>query len=363
MRDVPSDDNIEGIRRVICHADCDAFFASVHELRDPSLRGKPVIVGGAGPRSIVTTASYAARKYGVGSAMPVAKAVRLCPQAIVIAPDRDAYRDTSEQVWAIVAQSVPALEQVGIDEAYADLTALENPTTAMRGIVADVKAQTGIQLSVGIAPSKLLAKILSDADKPAGFMVMSRQQALDRFAQSPPAILSGLGPKTALRLQEFGVATLAQLRDLPEARLVDLFGEARGRWMYRAARLIGSATITPVRQRKSISAEHTFPVDIDDVQEMRDTVSAMALEVGEGAEQRGYQGRTVTLKVRTDDFSTFTRSRTLPEPVALPAGLEPIALELLAEHRPDRPVRLLGVRLSGFDIDTDEGFEQLELPF
>jgi DNA polymerase IV len=216
-----------GVRRVIAHLDADAFYATCHELLDPSLKGKPVVVGGSGPRSIVTTASYPARRFGVGSAMPMSRALRLCPDAIVIKPDRELYTRKSREVWDLVKLRlveagavfesedgpIAHLEQAGIDEAYAELVAIEKPLAFLRALIAEVHEQTGIQLSAGISPSRLISKISSDLEKPAAFVVLSREQALVRLAARKLSIVPGIGPKAADTLAARGFVTLADLEE------------------------------------------------------------------------------------------------------------------------------------------------------
>src|SRR3954463_3967865 len=212
--------------------DCDAFYATVELLRRPELVGKPVIVAGSGPRAVVTTASYEARRYGVGSAMPASRARRLCPQAIVIPPDFDAYRAKSREVWEIVSERLATgLQQVSLDEAYAGATALEKPLRALRALVAEVRERTGITISVGVGPSRLVAKTASDAEKPAGFVVLSREDACARFAARPTRILQGAGPRTRERRDDMGSTTVAPPQAAAGAGLVERFGARMGRWL------------------------------------------------------------------------------------------------------------------------------------
>src|SRR5690349_5448698 len=218
-------------RRVVVHMDCDAFYATVELLRRPELAGKPVIVAGSGPRAVVTTASYEAREFGVGSAMPATRARRLCPDAIVIPPDFTAYRETSGKVWEVVRDRLDRLQQLGLDEAYAELTGIPKPLRVLREVVAAVKDATGIQLSVGVGPSRLVAKCCSDLGKPAGFVAMGREEACVRFATSPTSRVPGIGPKTAERLAELGLRTLGQLQQADEAALATRFGTNTARFL------------------------------------------------------------------------------------------------------------------------------------
>src|SRR5262249_19552375 len=210
--------------------DCDAFYATVELLRHPELAGKPVIVAGSGPRAVVTTASYEARKFGVGSAMPASQARRLCPHAIVIAPDHTAYREKSREVWTLVRERLERVQQMSVDEAYADLTGTAKPLRVLREGVAYVKTRTGIQLSVGVGPNRLIAKCCSDLGKPEGFVAMGREEACVRFAPAPTRRLPGIGPKTAERLSALGYATVAQLQQADEAVLAERFGTRSARY-------------------------------------------------------------------------------------------------------------------------------------
>ena len=199
----------------IAHLDVDAFYASVELQRRPELRGLPVIVSGSGPRAVVTTASYEARKFGVGSAMPTARARRLCPDAILVPPDFEAYRAASRKVMERVRAQVERVEVVGLDEAYLDLDGLLSPRAAMRRLVEEIRAETGLDCSIGIGPNRLVAKVASDAEKPRGFVVLTREQACERFGAHSPGLVPGIGPKTVARLERLGITTLAALAAAP----------------------------------------------------------------------------------------------------------------------------------------------------
>ncbi|UTI66098.1 DNA polymerase IV [Paraconexibacter antarcticus] len=359
------------VRRVIAHLDADAFYATCHELLDPSLRGRPVIVGGSGPRSIVTTASYPARRFGVGSAMPMSRALRLCPGAVVIPPDRELYTTTSRRVWELVGAAlldagavyegedgpIAHLEQAGIDEAYAELVQIEKPLAFLRGLIADVREQTGIQLSAGISPSRLISKISSDLEKPAAFVVLSREQALERLAGRPLSIVPGIGPKAAETLAQLGFRTLADLTRADPAMLLQTFGESRGSWLAQVADLSVDVPLQPVRRRKSISSEHTFEEDVGPdpatgtgaPAPLREQIEKMAAEVAEAARRRSFRGRNVAVKIRTGDWRTYTRATTLPDYTDDAALITAEAVRLWEQHRPPEPVRLLGVRLGAFE--------------
>ncbi len=339
----------------------DAFYVSVELLRRPELRGKPVVVSGTGPRAVITTASYEARRFGVGSAIPASRARRLCPQAIFIPPDFDAYRAVSRQVMGVLREHIDRVEVVGLDEAYLDLSDLQRPRAAMRRVVAEIRARTGLTASVGIGPNKLVAKVCSDAEKPAGFVALSREQACERFAAAPPGLVPGIGPKTVERLREMGIETLGQLATAEEGLLQRRFGANHGRDLLARARFHGSTQLTLERVAVSESRETTFPQDVDDPAELRDVLIELSEKLCRGLKR---PGRTIAIKVRLDDWTTVTRARTVAEPTADPDIVSAVALELLRAFAPARPVRLLGVRVAGFDVasapEVDTG--QLALP-
>jgi DNA polymerase-4 len=349
----------------IAHLDADAFYVSVELNRHPRLRGRPVVVAGSGPRAVVTTASYEARRFGVGSAMPASRARRLCPQAVFIEPDHAAYRETSRRMMGIVRSHVERVEVVGLDEAYLDVTDLHSPKAALRRIVADIRDRVQIVCSVGLGPNKLVAKVASDADKPAGFVVMSREQACERFGSSPPGIVPGIGPKTAARLAGMGLATLAAVAEAPEQALVERFGPNLGRELRRRARFEHDGIVTEERKVVSESRERTFDHDLTDPQRMREELRAMAHALASGLAASARQGRTIGIKVRLDDFSTVTRARTLPEPTNDAGTVASVAQALLDSYAPPRPVRLLGVRVAGLSAHAAAGASdafQMHLP-
>jgi DNA polymerase-4 len=331
----------------VAHLDADAFYVSIELRRHPELRGKPVIVAGSSPRAVVTTASYEARRHGVGSAMPASKARRLCPEAIVLPPDFATYREASRQVMDIVREHVEHVEVVGLDEAYLDLSGLFSPRTAMRRLIAEIRAATQLTCSVGIGPNKLVAKVASDAEKPAGFVVLSREQACARFAGASPGLVPGIGPKTAARLAVMGLSTLAALGAAPEQLLVERFGPNLGRELGRRGRFEHNGEIGAARKVVSESRERTFDTDVSDPTQMREQLSLMAEELCAGLSANGRHGRTIAIKVRLDDWTTVTRSRTIAQPTSDAQLVSEVALALLREYSPPRPVRLLGVRVAG----------------
>jgi len=342
-------------KRVIAHLDCDAFYATVELLRRPELRGKPVIVAGSGPRAVVTTASYEARAFGVGSAMPASQARRLCPQAIVIAPDFTAYRDKSREVWALISARLDRVQRMGLDEAYAELSGVAKPLRVLRELVADVLARTGIQISVGVGPSRLVAKCCSDLGKPAGFVAMGREEACIRFAPAPTRRLPGIGPKTAERLAQLGYATVAQLQQADEAQLADRFGDRTARYLKARASFHDDSPVqTESGAAKSVSTERTFDVDVADAAELEAILRRLAGELCETLRRGDRRGRTIAIKVRLADWTTVTRARTVAAPTNDGELVTETALALLRAYAPAQPVRLLGVRVASFeDVEPD----------
>jgi len=336
------------VRRVIAHLDLDAFYASVELLRHPELRGQPVIVCGSGPRAVVTTATYEARKFGVHSAMPATRALRLCPQAVRLPPDFSAYRAASTAVWEIVRRHIEVVEQVGIDEGYLDLSDLVAPKAAMRRLVRDIDQETGLTASVGIGPNKLVAKVASDCEKPRGLVALSREMACERFAGASPGLLPGIGPKTAERLQALGYATLAAVRAAEVDALVAAFGANLGPHLHRRAHFEDERGLEPVREMKSQSSETTFDEDLADRGAQRGHIDELAEQVCRRLADRALVGRTIGIKVRLDDWTTVTRARTIDQPTCDPAVVREVAQQLFAAYDPPRPVRLLGVRMAAF---------------
>src|SRR6478672_7032478 len=348
--------------RCVAHLDMDAFYVSVELRRRPELRGLPVIVAGTGPRAVVTTASYEARRFGVGSAIPASRARRLCPGGVYLTPDFPYYRQASREVMSIVRSHVETVEVIGLDEAYLDLTGLPAPRAAMRRIQHEIEATTGLGSSVGIGPSKLVAKVASDAEKPRGFVVLSREEACARFAEAPPALLPGVGPKTADRLAAMGIATIAAFAAASPDALAERFGARLGPYLARRARFEDDAPVTSVRVAVSESRETTFDRDIAALEEMEDVLEQLTGRLCEALVKQDRRGRTIGIKVRLDDFSTHTRARTLPQAVNRAADVGAVARELLREFAPSRPVRLLGVRVASFEAGADDSAPQLALP-
>jgi DNA polymerase IV len=347
--------------RCVAHLDMDAFYVSVELRRRPELRGLPVIVAGTGPRSVVTTASYEARRFGVGSAMPASRARRLCPDGVFLAPDFSYYRAASREVMAIVRTYAPTVEVVGLDEAYLELTGLPDPNDAMRRLTVEIEGVTGLSCSVGIGPNKLVAKVASDAEKPRGFVTLSRGQARTRFADSPCGLVPGIGPKTSERLRGLEIDTLGKLAAAPGAELAAAFGRRLAAELQRRARFEDDTVVSEARKVISESRETTFDADIRALPQLELELARLVGRLCDGLREQRRCGRTIGIKVRLDDFSTHTRARTLSEPVGTADRIGPVAVELLRRFAPPRPVRLLGVRVAGLQAAGEERAAQLTL--
>jgi DNA polymerase-4 len=349
--------------RCIAHVDMDAFYVSVELQRRPELRGKPVVVAGSGARAVVTTASYEARKFGVFSATPAAWARRRCPDAVFIPPDFETYRARSREVMAVLKEHVELVEVVGLDEAYLDLTGIDRPKAAARRVKAAVQERTGLCCSIGIGPNKLVAKMASDADKPDGFVVLSREMALERFGPQPPGLVPGIGPKTAERLKARGIETLHALAQTPDEELAEMFGGRLGPHLARLARFDDERTVETVRVAKSESRETTFEQDLRGLDALEPVLETLTGQLCETLVKQGSAGRTISIKIRLDDFSTHTRARSIAEPTNQLDTVLSVARRLLRDFDPSRPVRLLGVGVSGLDKGeaTTVAAGQLEL--
>ena len=335
--------------RVIAHLDMDAFYVSVELARRPELRGKPVVVAGSGARAVVTTASYEARKFGVFSATPAAWARRRCPDAIFIPPDFEHYRARSREVMAVLKEQIERVEIVGLDEAYLDLTGIDRPKAAARRVKAAIQERTGLCCSIGIGPNKLVAKMASDAEKPDGFVVLSREMAMERFGPKPPGLVPGIGPKTAERLKQRGITTLRHLAQTSDTELAEMFGGRLGPHLARLARFEDEREVETVRIAKSESRETTFETDLRGLDMLEPVLEKLTGELCQTLVKQEQSGRTIGIKVRLDDFSTHTRAKSISEPTNELDTVLAVARQLLRDFDPPRPVRLLGVRVAGLD--------------
>lgn len=349
--------------RHIIHADLDAFYAAVEQLDNPELRGKAVMVGGRPDgRGVVATASYEARRFGVRSAMPMATAVRQCPEGIVVRPRFDRYRAVSAQVMEIFRSITPVIEPQSLDEAYLDITeaARENLPLA---IAFDVKErilrEVGLTISVGLGTGKCVAKIASDLLKPDGLVVVAEGQEAEFLAPLEVGKLVGVGPKSAARLQDDGIHTIGQLAAMPDAWFLRRFGK-RGGGIRDRARGTDEEPVRTVRETKSISSETTFPQDLSEIEDILPVVERLSVSVADSLAGKGFAGRTVTVKIRLSDYTTFTRQTTLAEATDEDATIAATAWMLLErELTPGRAFRLLGVGVSGLadavESDSEPG--------
>jgi DNA polymerase IV len=351
----------------ILHLDLDAFYAAVEQRDKPSLRGRPVVVGGVGPRGVVATASYEARRFGVRSAMSTAEARSRCPHAAFLSGRFDAYRATSDAVMAQLRALSPLVEPLSLDEAFVDLAAspagLDLSPAGLADIAARVKlsvfdATGGLTASVGIATSKLVAKIASEIDKPDGTVVVP--PGTERALLRPMAVtvIPGVGPATAERLRRIGVHTVSELESVGAEELVRVLGRSHGASLYELAQARDDRPVVSDRETKSVSAEDTFETDLCDPVLLAAIVDRHARSVCSRLRKANLSGRTVTLKVRMHDFATLTRSATLAGPTDRPASVSRTARALLAEVDTAAGVRLLGVGVSGLaDWIQDDLFD------
>ena len=357
----------EAPRRII-HVDMDAFYASVEQRDDPTLRGKPVAVGGPPQsRGVVAAASYEARAFGVRSAMPTGRALRLCPELIVVRPDFARYRAVSQQVMAILRSCTPLVEPLSLDEAYLDVTGnlWGEPlaTTVAKKIKQRIRDELGLTASAGVAPNKFLAKIASGWKKPDGLTVIAPERVEKFLQRLPVEALWGVGPVTAKKLRAIGIERLVDVRTADGARLQRAVGSLAD-WLRRLSYGDDPRPVRPDRPWKSLSAENTYAEDLDEPDEVRGEVEQLARRVAASLEKKHLRTRSVTIKVRYADFSTVTRSHTAQAPTCDANQIASRALALLA--RTDalrRPVRLLGVGTHGL-VGPDEQLPASDLlPF
>ncbi|MGR6321133.1 DNA polymerase IV [Micromonospora soli] len=335
----------------ILHVDMDAFFASVEVRRRPELRGRPVVVGGVGPRGVVSSASYEARRYGVRSAMPTARARALCPDAVYLPPDFTQYSAASRAVMRIFRDVTPLVEPLSLDEAFLDVAGARRlfgpPVRIARLIRRRVAEEQGLTCSVGVAPSKFVAKLGSTRAKPDGLLVVPAARVLDFLHPLPVAALWGVGERSAEALHRLGLNTVNDLAEAPLGLLRRAVGEASATHLHELAWGRDSRRVSPEHVEKSIGAEVTFDVDVTDPGEIRRALLALAEKVGARLRAAGQVGRTVSLKVRLADFRTVNRSRTLTVPTDTAREMFDTAWALWTALAPGEPVRLVGVRMEG----------------
>jgi DNA polymerase IV len=358
----------------VMHLDLDAFYASVEQRDKPSLRGKPVVVGGVGGRGVVSTASYEARKYGVRSAMATREARSRCPHAAFLNPRFHAYRDTSVKVMDVLRDVSPLVEPLSLDEAFVDLAPAglaSYDDDSVRALADLVRARVhevtgGLTASVGIGTSKFIAKVASDLDKPDGLVVVSAGAEQELLRPMHVTVIPGVGPATTERLRRAGITTVADLEAVSEDELVRLLGKAHGHGLFLLARAQDDRPVVPERETKSVSVEGTYDTDLTDRRLMEGLVSRQAVSVAERLRKNGLSGRTITLKVRLHDFTTLSRSTTLNAPTDTGPVIARLARGLLGELDLTGGVRLLGVGVSGLadwiqdDLFGDQPFEEDE---
>src|SRR5262245_8396486 len=342
---------IQYMRRIV-HLDMDAFYTSVEQRDDPSLRGQPVAVGGRPEgRGVVAAASYEAREFGVRSAMPMARAVRLCPHLMIVRPNFEKYKAVSTQVMTILRACTPLVEPLSLDEAYLDVTTNsfneEFGSNVARRLKQQIREKTGLTASAGVAPNKFLAKIASGWRKPDGLTVISPDRVERFLEQLPVEALWGVGPVTARKLREAGIERLVQVRDYDPAALAKLVG-GMADWLRQLAHGDDPRAVTPDRAAKSSSSENTYEQDLTDLAAIRGEIDRMARENAEWLERRKLAAKSVDIKVRYADFSTVTRSHTLSWPQSDPDVIASWAVLLLEKTQAGRrPVRLLGAGVHG----------------
>ncbi len=333
----------------IAHMDCDAFYASVEKRDRPELRDEAVIVGG-GKRGVVTTCCYIARIKGVRSAMPMFKALKLCPEAVVIKPDFSKYRAESKRILGMAADLTPLIQNLSLDEAWMDLSGTERlhkapPAITLARLQGRIEEETGLTVSIGLSANKFLAKIASDLDKPRGFSVIGGKEAQAFLAPRPVAILPGVGPSMVASLMKAGFQTVGDLARADVKALAEGFG-SHGIRLSRLAHGEDHRHVNPNEERKGISAETTFFEDLSALQDLEDVLAELSEKVARHARSDGLAGRVVTLKLRTTDFKIHTRRKTIPVPTQTAKTLFAVGRALLTKEVTGRPYRLIGIGLA-----------------
>jgi DNA polymerase-4 len=357
MLESGDDGEADGLRKII-HVDMDAFFASVEQRDDPSLRGKPVAVGGSSARGVVAAASYEARKFGVRSAMPSVTAKRLCPDLIFVRGRFDAYREASQQIRAIFRRYTPHVEPLSLDEAYLDVTddllGIGSATRIAELIRAEIKAETQLTASAGVSYNKFLAKLASDQNKPDGLCVIRPGEGAAFVAKLPVRRFHGVGPRGAEKMARLGIETGADLAAKDLAFLKANFGSF-AEYLFRAARAIDLRPVRANRIRKSLGSERTFNEDLSSGPALREALDNIVDIVWPQIEERELRGRTVTLKLKFTDFRLMTRAKSSPTPIADKREFAQVSRAILDEALPlPLPIRLMGLTLSGLEGEADD---------
>jgi DNA polymerase IV len=351
--------------RWIAHVDMDSFYVSVERLKNPSLLSKPVAVGGTGPRSVISSASYEARKLGVRSAMPTAQALRLCPQLTIVPPDFKSYSELSNKVFSSLKIICPVIEQVSVDEAYLDFTGCERLykswEESARKVKQTVFEASGLKSTVGVGTNKLVTKVASDLAKPDGLLVVPPGEE-EKFMR-PLSIrkIPGLGPKTSLIFEHRGVMTCGDLVDFKTPDVKKYFGN-QGLYFQEAARGIDDSEVSTEGERKSLSVEETFEVDLGDLETLSECTRRMSEELGTSLREEGLSARTIQIKIRFGDFTTLVRSVTLDEPTCVARVIAQTAMNLLKKNKDDGvKLRLFGISTRNFVTDSAKPAQQFDL--
>ena len=341
----------------IAHLDCDAFYAAIEKRDDPSLRDKPVIVGGGSRRGVVSTCCYVARIFGVRSAMPMFKALELCPNAVVVRPDFTKYTAAAKQIRDMMRALTPLVEPLSLDEAYMDLSGTERlhgvpPAKTLAALARRIEAEVGISVSIGLSFNKFLAKLASELDKPRGFAVIGRAEALTFLRDKPVGFIRGAGAALQARLAKDGITHIGQLQDMGEKELADRYGNT-GLWLHRLSHAQDTRSVEPDGELKSISSETTFDTNISSFVELEAILWRQAERVSARAKASDVGGRTVVLKLKTASFKIRTRSVSLEAPTQLADKIFRIARDALRKEADGTAYRLLGVGISHIASATD----------
>ena len=347
----------------IAHVDCDAFYCSVEKRDNPELANKPVIVGG-GQRGVVSAACYHARIYGVHSAMPMFKALKLCPHAIVVRGDMNKYAREGAKIRSMMEDLTPLVEPLSIDEAFLDLSGTErihnqSPAQSLISLQNKILKNVGVTVSVGLSYNKFLAKTASDLDKPNGFAIIGRTEALDFLADKPVGFIYGVGPAFTRSLKKSGILTIADVRRQSDKSMAEKFGDM-GLHLAKLARAEDYRPVKSTSKRKSVSAENTFNEDISDIEVLKDKLWQVCLKTADRSKAKNLAGTVVTFKLKTQQFETITRRRTLPQPVQLADVIFRTCLPLLEKEANGRKFRLIGSGISGLTSPVGDSGDLLD---
>ena len=347
----------------IAHVDCDAFYCSVEKRDNPELANKPVIVGG-GQRGVVSAACYHARIYGVHSAMPMFKALKLCPQAIVVRGDMNKYAREGAKIRSMMEDLTPLVEPLSIDEAFLDLSGTErihnqSPAQSLISLQNKILKNVGVTVSVGLSYNKFLAKTASDLDKPNGFAIIGRTEALDFLADKPVGFIYGVGPAFTRSLKKSGILTIADVRRQSDKSMAEKFGDM-GLHLAKLARAEDYRPVKSTSKRKSVSAENTFNEDISDIEVLKDKLWQVCLKTADRSKAKNLAGTVVTFKLKTQQFETISRRRTLPQPVQLADVIFRTCLPLLEKEANGRKFRLIGAGISGLTSPVGDSGDLLD---